>query len=178
MFQIRYEILDLDDFVRRVVGERSVDIQERDRLIAERYPTIGEVWFAGEPYGSLWFGDADDAMQIHAFGASVTLLELKRGMVELSKGAASFETDDPGGGYGVALRLERDADTLRATRTRSSDLRPGPDVVETTWGEFVRAVGEFEDWYHDSYLLEASWLLRLEFVRQLRAERGMTIDDT
>ena len=173
MFRIRYEDLEIEKFVRSVVGDEPMQIDGRDRLIAAKYSTIAHVWYAGEPYGTLWIDAGEESMEVPAYGATVILVELARGREALCNGSGSFDADSPGGGYGVSLRLERDGECLRALRTpRGSRDCVGPEAVETTWDDFTQAVDEFDEWYHTKYLSEASWLLRLEFVQQLRADAG------
>lgn len=176
MLQIRYVIDDIDEFVRREVGEKEVDIDERDRLIAAKYSTIDDVWFAGEPYGTLWMMDDPNGMEIYAFGATVVLYELKRAIAELSAGSGTFQGAFVGGGYGVGLLLDRVDNDVRATRLPSGDVQSGADFIQTGWADFSKAVADYDTRYHTEYLAEATWLLRLEFVRQLRRDAGYPSD--
>lgn len=175
MFQIRYEIDDIDEFIRRGVGDQQVKIDERDRILAAATPTLDDVWFAGEPYGTLWIDSGQEAMEVYAYGATVALYELKRAIEELAEGSDAFEGAYLSGGYGVALRIARDGDRVRATRIPHGE-ESGPDFVAGGWLDFVRAVDDYAAWYHTEYLAEASWLLRVEDIQQLRRDAGYPPD--
>lgn len=175
MFEIRYNIDDIDEFIHRKVGATPVDLEERDRTLAEMYPTYGEMFYAGESFGRLWLGAKDSEMEVAALGATIVLHELMKGAKALTGGSGSFQADDPGGGYGVSLRLDRKEDQLQVTRTMD-DVLAGPSSATTTWPAFARAVDDYIRWYHTEYLVKASWLLRVEFVQELRREAGYPSD--
>lgn len=171
MIRIISDFDGIDDFIDQVAGESKHDIDERDLIMSEANSTIGSLWFGGESFGKLWVEVDGVKMRVRALGATVILTELLRALESLAAGAKSFKTDSPGGGYGVSLRFDQHNQLLRMTRTSSGAIE-GPEFLDSTFSDFVRAVDAYKAWYHTEYLARASWLLRVEHVQQLRRDAG------
>lgn len=176
MFRITYALSGIEHFIDRFAGDVKHDLDERDRILAEKHPNLGRIYYGGEAFGGLLLEADGTEMRCHALGPTVALLELARACEHLKTGTETYATNSPGGGYGVSLLFEQAGEQLIVKRKSEKSHLLGPPMLETTVEEFNQAMDAFAVWYHTEYLAEASWLLRVEDIQQLRRDAGYPSD--
>lgn len=175
MLQITYSLDGMQRFIDQTAGDAKHDLDKRDRAMAEAYSSLSDLWWGGESFGELWIEMDGAKLQIPALGATAVLIELDRAMEAFNSGAQFFATYNPGGGYGVSLGIDRSGDSVVVGRARGGAVAESESLL-TSWVDLVRAVKDYRIWFHTEYLKEASWLLRIEDIQQLRSGAGYPPD--
>jgi len=172
---LRFEIQSgVDEMVARHASNAAT-IEDRDRLLAARFSDMYELRLK-ERGGDFCVVVDGERMRAYGHGPTVVAMELIRAQSNLANGDGEITARNNQNDSGVCLEFKRLNDRVWIRRTFERPKLFGPAEFEVSWDSFVDGVDVYLDWHHNEYTAEATWLLQIPYVQQMRVEAGLPAD--